>query len=60
MIINFKDGSFLSLNKEDDSYIIVICGKKADGSTTMSYVKLNEEQLDNLQNQITEWKKVSN
>lgn len=58
MIINFKDGSFISFDKEDDSYMVVICGKKADGSTTMSYVKLNEEQLDKLQNQIVEWKKV--
>lgn len=57
MIINFKDGSFLSFDKDKDEYMVVICGKKADGSTTMSYAKLNEDQLDQIKNQIEEWKK---
>ena len=57
MIIKFEDGSFISIEKEKDSedFSLVLCGQKPDGSTTMSYVKLNKDQLAKVKAQIDEW-----
>jgi len=55
--IKFKDGSFISIDKdsEDGNYSISLCGQKPDGSTTMSYAKLDREQATRVMNQLKEW-----
>ena len=59
MRIEFEDGSFMSIDRaKEGEYNISLCGKKADGSTTMSSIKLDMDQAIDLVNQFDEWLEI--
>lgn len=58
MEIKFKDGSFMEIAKspdEDDKLIFVLCGFKSHNISTMSFSKLNIEEVEKIKEFLDNW-----